>query len=66
MLIYKDVRNKVIQELRLAKPCFYLHVMNETRGNNKYIWKKINNLTRWEEYIFGDFLAQSSGKIDCR
>lgn len=39
MLIYKDFRNKVTQELRLAKSRIYLHVMNEAKGNSKLNWK---------------------------
>ena len=37
MLIYKDLRNKVIQELREAKSHFHLNILNEEEGNSKFI-----------------------------
>jgi len=40
-LCYKGLRNKVIRELRVAKSNYYLHLMNEAKGNNKLIWKNI-------------------------
>ncbi len=48
ILIFKGLRNKVIRELRQAKSCFYLQIMDDAKGNNKLIWLNINNLTRKE------------------
>ena len=45
ILIYKGLRNKVVNEIRLAKSSFYIQVLNENKGNSKEIWKIINNLT---------------------
>ena len=46
MLVYKGLRNKVIQELRSAKSRFYVNILNEARGNIKLIWENIDDLDR--------------------
>lgn len=51
----KGLQNKVIQELRAAKPNYYYHLMNEAKGNSKLIWKNINSLLRKETNFTGDF-----------
>lgn len=63
MLIYKGLRNKVIQELREAKSHFYLNILNEAKGNSKLIWKNIDNLTRTDTKFLGDIKLKVQGKL---
>ncbi|KAG7526776.1 hypothetical protein JOB18_045141 [Solea senegalensis] len=44
ILVYKNLRNKVINELRLAKSHFFLKLLNDAKGNSSEIWKSINSL----------------------
>lgn len=55
MLVYKGLRNNVIQELRLAKSNFYVNILNEARGNSKLIWENINNITKKDLKFTGCF-----------
>lgn len=62
-LCYKGLRNKVIRELRVAKSNYYLHLMNEAKGNSKLIWKNINTLLRKEPNFTGDVKLKVKGKL---
>lgn len=67
-LCYKGLQNKVIRELRVAKSNYYLHLMNEAKGNSKLIWKNINTLLRKEPNFTGDVKLKVKGKLvedDC-
>ncbi len=63
MLFYKGLRNKVIQELRLAKSCFYVNILNEAKGNNKLIWENTDNLTRRSPKSTGDLILKVQGEL---
>ena len=52
----------MIKELRLAKSCFYLQLMNEAKGNSKKIWKSIYNLTGRAQHHLRDIQLNVQGK----
>ena len=63
MLVYKGLRNKVIQELRSAKSRFYVNILNEARGNIKLIWENIDDLTRRNHKSIGDLILKVQGEL---
>lgn len=63
ILIYKGLRNKVVNEIRLAKSRFYIQVLNEAKGNSKEIWKNINNLIGQEGHQVEDIQLKSQGEL---
>lgn len=63
ILIYKGLRNKVVNELRSAKSSFYIHALNEAKGNGKNIWKHIKNLIGREGHHTENIKLKSQGKL---
>lgn len=63
ILIYKGLRNKVVNELRSAKSSFYIHALNEAKGNGKNIWKHISNLIGREGHHTENVQLKSQGKL---
>lgn len=50
------------------KSNYYLHLMNEAKGNSKLIWKNMNTLLRKEPNFTGDVKLKVKGKLvedDC-
>ncbi len=64
-LCYKGLRNKVIRDLRVAKSSYYLHQLNEAKGNSKLIWKNVNSLLEGDKFSRRS-QDQSSGKLNFR
>ncbi len=62
-LCYKGLRNKVIRELRVAKSSYYLHQLNEAKGNSKLIWKNVNSLLQKETNSSGDLKIKVQGNL---
>lgn len=52
MRLFKDCRNKVVNELRKAKAHFFI---KQAKGNNHLLWKHINKLSRKENKSIKSF-----------
>lgn len=63
MLIFKGLRNRVISELRQAKPSFYVHLIGNSKGNGKMSWQNINNIIRKESHSYNDVQLKIEGKL---
>ena len=44
-LIYKGLRNKVVQELQKSKVSHYTQIIESAKGQSTTLWKQLNNLT---------------------
>lgn len=45
-LLFNSLRNKAVKMLREAKAQFFINILKEAKGNSKYIWQTINQLTK--------------------
>ena len=45
MRLFKNHRNRVVNELKKAKAYFFIDIIQQTKGNNHLLWKHINSLS---------------------
>ena len=44
-LIFKGLRNKVTKELCMAKTCYFMQLIADSKGKSTALWKHLNTLT---------------------
>lgn len=46
---FQELRNKVIEQLREGKADFFIAIIDDAKGNSKFIWDNINKITKRED-----------------
>lgn len=60
---FQNLRNKVVKELRQAKANYFIKLIDDSKGNSKLIWKKMDNIIKKENESAKNWIIQDKSKL---